>query len=92
MGDGGDGPYLSACDFMFKPRLKRVTNFRSMSSGGGMNVVSLTRRWIDGVGGSINHNILVSLLLAPEMLIVLDPQTFMGFHRYEVPIRPHNIL
>ena len=54
-----------------------------------MNVVALTRRLDDGVGGSISHKILASLNLQLEMLMMLDPPTFRESPRYEVPIKPH---
>jgi len=38
--------------------------------------------------GSACH---LALLLAPEMLRVLDPPTFRGSHRYEVPTRNHTV-
>ena len=56
-----------------------------------MNITTLTRICDDGVGVFINHKILVSLLLTPKMLMMLDPPTFMGSPRCEFPLIPHTI-
>jgi len=73
-------PYVPVRDFtgLFETGLRRSPNFRNMSRGGGGNIATLTERSMMRVGEVINHKNIASLLLALEMLIVLDLPTFNG--------------
>ena len=58
-----------------------------------MNVVSLNKGWNDGVSGFISHKILASLLLAPQMLTVLDPLHSRDFPdmKFQLDLTPFGV-
>ena len=73
----------------FSPRRWGVTNYRVACRWEGVRVTALTRWLMSECEGNFSHVQLVFLLLAPEMLTMLDLPTFMESPRYEVQTRPH---
>lgn len=89
--DGMDGVKLMIRNLISNIVRWGVTNCRVMCRWEGVQDTSLTRWLMNECKRMLNHIQLDSLLLAPEMLIVLDPPTFKESPRYEVPTRTHAI-